>query len=483
MAFELVLLVPVLVLLTVFVLWAGRGGRAALTADLAAEEAATAAALCCEDDVAGRGDREALVEDMLDARPGLGFLCIGGPRPNAPADDGGGSDEFLQEKWVDFEPGRDSGGVGVLGVRFLCETDGAVAPLRGLFPTVTFHGQAAEVVQSEPPPPGVRFDPVLVEAVEGEPLVFTVRIDRALTQDLEVAYVVDGPNTTAADAVDYVLPVPQEVTVPAGDTSAEISVTTLDEGRYEGNEELVLVLAPPLVPPDIAVLVPPEDPGYTATGVITDATDEPHLFLVAVDPVPPHVVEGGDAKFNVRLRDESNQRDAPSATLVTVDVVTVDSVGTDAATSGDDYVVLDASLSFNPGDVLEEVTVNTSEDLEPEPDETFDVVLQNSSGADIERSRTTVTILDNEATVSVADAQAVEGDLLEFVLSVVWPDAGPTLDVGVDVQAQRPPGRRSSWDGGDPRNLRRWCGLRGSIGDHGHDRLPRHDGDDLGADL
>ena len=143
---ELVLLVPVLVLLTVFVLWAGRGGRAALTADLAAEEAATVAALCCEEDEAGAADREALVEDMLEARPGLGFLCIGGPRPNA----GGGSDKFLSEHWLEFEPGRDTGGVGVLGVQFLCESDGAVAPLRGLFPTVTFHGQAAEVVQREP---------------------------------------------------------------------------------------------------------------------------------------------------------------------------------------------------------------------------------------------------------------------------------------------------------------------------------------------
>ena len=80
MSLELVLLVPVLVLLTVFVLWAGRGGRAALTADLAAEEAATAAALCCEEDDAGAADREALVEDMLEARPGLGFLCASAGR-------------------------------------------------------------------------------------------------------------------------------------------------------------------------------------------------------------------------------------------------------------------------------------------------------------------------------------------------------------------------------------------------------------------
>ena len=146
MSLELVLVVPVLVLLTVFVLWAGRGGRAALTADLAAEEAVTAAALCCEEDSGGASGREALVEDMLDARPGLGFLCIGGPRPNA----GDGSGGFLSEEWVEFEPGREIGGVGVLGVQFLCESDGAVAPLRGVFPTVTFHGQAAEVVQREP---------------------------------------------------------------------------------------------------------------------------------------------------------------------------------------------------------------------------------------------------------------------------------------------------------------------------------------------
>ena len=172
MSLELVLLVPVLVLMTVFVLWAGRGGQVALTADLAAEEAATAAALCCEEDSGGAAGREALVEDVLEARPGLGFLCIGGPRPDA----GGGSDGFLSEHWLKFEPGRDTGGVGVLGVQFLCETDGAVAPLRGLFPTVTFHGQAAEVVLREPRFI-VGFEPTRVEVTEGTDaeLVFTVR--------------------------------------------------------------------------------------------------------------------------------------------------------------------------------------------------------------------------------------------------------------------------------------------------------------------
>ena len=146
---ELVLLIPVLVMLTVFVLWAGRGGRVALTADLAAEEAATAAALCCGEGKGFGPDREAVVEDMLESRPGLGFLCIGGARPDAPPEQGGGA-EFVSEEWMLFDPGRDTGGVGILGVRFLCETDGAVAPLAGLFSTVTFRGQATEVVMREP---------------------------------------------------------------------------------------------------------------------------------------------------------------------------------------------------------------------------------------------------------------------------------------------------------------------------------------------
>ena len=231
MSLELVLLVPVLVLLTVFVLWAGRGGRAALTADLAAEEAVTAAALCCEEDTGGASGREALVQDVLEARPGLGFLCIGGPRPDA----GVGSDGFLSEHWLEFEPGRDSGGVGVLGVQFSCESDGAVAPLRGWFPTVTFYGQAAEVVQREPRFI-VGFFPTLVEVEEGGPvteLVFTVVLEPAFGEEVTLSYEVDLGVTTVEpeDFVTDFLGQPGwgTVVIPAGAGSAEIR--SADGGR------------------------------------------------------------------------------------------------------------------------------------------------------------------------------------------------------------------------------------------------------------
>ena len=243
---ELVILVPALVLLTLFVLWAGRGGQAGLTADLAAEEAATAAALCCEEGEQFQEDRDALVADILAARPGLQFLCIGGLQPAADPDRLGSTDpEFVQENWLEFEPaaGVSSGGVGVLGVRFTCETDGAVAPLRGLFPTVTFHGQASEVVVRRPPPPDIGFKSSRFIATEGQgkQLVFKVTSLKPVPQEVKVQYQVLGG--TAMPGSDYTaLTSPLEVTIPRGRDEVEIVVDLIDTSLYEGRRTLILEL-------------------------------------------------------------------------------------------------------------------------------------------------------------------------------------------------------------------------------------------------
>ena len=363
MSLELVLLVPVLVLLTVFVLWAGRGGQVALTADLAAEEAATAAALCCEEDSGGAAGREALVEDVLEARPGLGFLCIGGPRPDA----GGGSDGFLSEHWLKFEPGRDTGGVGVLGVQFLCETDGAVAPLRGLFPTVTFHGQAAEVVLREP-----RFiagfEPTRVEVTEGPDaeLVFTFVAEPAFGEDVTLSYEVVDSDTTA-EPEDFVggfaSLLSGTVMIPAGANSVQIGLTLVDDDFFEGTEQLVLKLTGAL-PPTVVL----DDDRTSATGVIED--DDPKPFLQIIEPYPT-VREGGDGTpgseylvFDVRVGDSSGVEVVDIAERLTVRVSTVADpaaqgevcsnwVGQGEACSwaaaGTDYEPVDTTLTFEPG--------------------------------------------------------------------------------------------------------------------------------------
>ena len=455
-------MVPVLVLLTVFVLWAGRGGRAALTADLAAEEAATAAALCCEEDMAGEAGREALVEDMLEARPGLGFLCIGGPRPNA----GDGSEGFLSEEWVEFEPGRGVGGVGVLGVRFLCESDGAVAPLRGVFPTVTFHGQAAEVVQRESSPStgftATRFR--VTEALDPEPLVFTVSVHPTLGEVVTLTYKLDLAETTA-EPEDFGVSAFEEldefdldgtdlvgtVVIAAGEGSAEIVLPLVDDGFYEGEEQMVLELTG-ADPPGVVL----DDDRIRADGVINDNDPQPHLVIAGPDPLEEveggrrtsrTLVTAGTLTFQVRLRDETGAIEAPSATAVFVDVRIED-----ISTAGSaDYTPADPAASmwsggstrlrFDRGVVAIDVVVQTVDDSEGEDTETFRLVLENEAGAPLGSTAEAVgTIIDDEVRVSVANVSAQEGDAstpgtLQFQVVL---DRAPNADLSLRYELVDP---------------------------------------------
>ena len=365
---ELVLLVPVLVLLTLFVLWAGRGGRAGLTADLAAEEAATAAALCCDEGPVAGPDRDALAAEVLRARPGLEFLCVGGLRPDA-APDGGGGPEFVSEEWLGFDPDPAvrSGGVGVLGVRFLCESDGAVAPLRGLFPTVTFRGQASEVIVREPPPPyvGFEFESLTVSVREdAATLDFVVDLSYPIAQDVYVEYSLD-PAAAIPPAAGLVYLPPasaspslQTVLIPAGTRTATIQVdiqvppNVEDDNLFEDTERLVLELQDLLdaggntltgMTPPVAEL----DPNRTiATGEVTDDDPPPYLYVSngRQSSRSRQVTEGGTPPSTVRLRNQATTVQRSQRHPVTVDVRT-DRPGPAPAiaTAGIDYTAVAAT--------------------------------------------------------------------------------------------------------------------------------------------
>ena len=257
---ELVILAPLLMLLVVFVLWAGRGGRAVLVADLAAEEAAVVASLCCEDGPSGQAEREAVVEQVLAARPGLDFLCIGGVRPASLENDG-----FVDEKWHrEFEPevaGR-ARGVGVIGVRLACETDGAVAPLRGIFPTVSFYGQAAEVVAIPPrllirvssPDPQMEGDPG-----DANTLDFEIMFSAPSTQEVTITCQKTGGTADGADHGSC----PGPVTIAEGGYTHTISIPIVGDNVNESEEtlelEFELVLSAPCNPRAPALVDPVAD--------------------------------------------------------------------------------------------------------------------------------------------------------------------------------------------------------------------------------
>ena len=107
------------------------------------------------------------------------------------------------------------------------------------------------------------------------------------------------------------------------------------------------------------------------------------------------------------------------------------------AMAGSDYDAVAVDLTFPAGTTSSLVTVVTLDDNFAESEEQFGLVLEGASGADIGDSSETATIIDNEATVSVGNAAADEGDDLEFELNVVWPESATVVtppDVVVTYQ-------------------------------------------------
>ena len=110
------------------------------------------------------------------------------------------------------------------------------------------------------------------------------------------------------------------------------------------------------------------------------------------------------ATFNVTLS-------AASAKPITVNYATAD--GT-AQTNGtpSDYTALPLStLTFNPGQTTQTITVNVKGDLLNEPDETFFVNLTNATNATIGTAQSVATIVNDDAVpgLSIANVTQNEG--------------------------------------------------------------------------
>ncbi|MCC4221981.1 Ig-like domain-containing protein [Vibrio campbellii] len=74
--------------------------------------------------------------------------------------------------------------------------------------------------------------------IEGGDANFTVSIDQKSDEDVVVSFTISGD----VDDKDYQAPTIYTVTIPAGQTSVALDVTTLDDGIYEGAENLTITL-------------------------------------------------------------------------------------------------------------------------------------------------------------------------------------------------------------------------------------------------
>lgn len=127
--------------------------------------------------------------------------------------------------------------------------------------------------------------------------------------------------------------------------------------------------------------------------------------------------EGGTGSneyiFNVLLQNST-------AEPITVDFTTVQ----DTARAGEDFLPVSGTLEFNPGDLVQTITVIVNGDSTPEDEEQFFLQLSNPVNATLLDAVGVGTIQNDDAVVNIDDQQSLEGD-----------GASTTLDVAVDATA------------------------------------------------
>jgi Calx-beta domain/Bacterial Ig domain len=241
------------------------------------------------------------------------------------------------------------------------------------------------------------------DVTEGGVATFTVSLSNPSSQDITVVYnTVDG-TAVAADG-DYVAQSNQQITIPAGSTSAQIQIQTSDDNISELDEGFTVQLSNP----SNATI---SDNSGSAT--IKDTDGAPTISISDAG----NVSEGGIATFTVTL---SN----PSSEAVTVIYNTVD--GTAVAADGDYVAQSNQQITFAAGETSKQIQIQTSDDNISELDEGFTVQLSNPSNATISDNSGSATIKDADGlpTISIADAGDVsEGGVATFIVSLSNPSS------------------------------------------------------------
>ncbi|MCB1094216.1 MAG: hypothetical protein KDN22_01435 [Verrucomicrobiae bacterium] len=249
-------------------------------------------------------------------------------------------------------------------------------------------------------PSAVSIDDVSV-AEGGGAVTFTLTLagDSDLGRSVNFA-TVDG---SAVAGSDYVAN-SGTVTIPAGDTSATIDMTILDDTLAEATTESFSVMLSAPVNVTIA-----DD-----TGVAT-ITDDDALPAVSVSDVQV-AEDGATAAFVLTLA-------GSSAAIATVNYTTTD--GT--ASAGSDFTATSGTATFESGISTVTVNVPIADDVLDESNvETFTLDLSNPIGMTIADGSGTGSITDNDLPPAVAVADAVVdegGGNAQFVVSLVGQSA------------------------------------------------------------
>jgi hypothetical protein len=218
--------------------------------------------------------------------------------------------------------------------------------------------------------PNLSATDVAVDESEGA-LVFQLELSTVSPLDVRATVTTVPGSATAGE--DYVA-LDSVVTIPAGETAAEVAVTVMDDDVPETNEVVFLSVTAP----ENAVI----DDGVI-TGTIVDDDGE---IVFASDITAAE--SDGTATFELTLT---------QATAADVRVVVATAAG--SAQPGLDFVAIDETVTIPAGEITATLPVTLVDDEVPELSESFELRLVSAEGA---------SLVDDTALCTVTDADLPE---------------------------------------------------------------------------
>ncbi len=242
---------------------------------------------------------------------------------------------------------------------------------------------------------------------EGATATFTVSLSNPSSVDTVINIVTTPVSALSGD--DFT-PVTTTITIPAGQTSVAVPVTTLEDIIDEPSETFTLN-------------------GTVTSGTIANATASGTGTITDNDPTPtvtidsPSVNEGLPEVFTISL---SN----PSSVPTTILVSTALSLAPDAASLTDYTTVTSFLVTIPAGQTSITTTVLTTQDTIDEANEIFVLNGLITSGNTINTDAFGIgTILDEDGapTFSISNTSTVEGGILNFVVALTNASSTPTV--------------------------------------------------------
>ena len=228
--------------------------------------------------------------------------------------------------------------------------------------------------------------------VEGGTVEFAVTLDASSSQTVTVDYATVAE--TAHEDTDYE-PVQGSLTFLPGESARTVAVTLVDDDVHEGDETFALHLSMA----ENAVVST-----ASATGTVVDDDAAPELAIT--DETAP---EGGTIGFTVTLTGSTSR-------TATVDYATTGGTAHEDA----DYVPVQGTLTFLPGESASTVAVTLVDDDVHEGDETFALHLSMAENAAVSTASATGTIVDDDAApeLAIAGGTALEGGTIAFTVTL-----------------------------------------------------------------